>query len=135
MQAVPTSVVKGPDGQYYVSQLTGFPFPPGGANIYRVDPTTGAVSTFATGFTNLMDLAFGRDGTLYAIEIDHDSLLGPLNDGALFTVSRNGVKRQIDLPAGALPFPGGITVGDDGLYISINGGSPGGGAVVRVRLR
>ena len=135
MQAVPTSVNKGPDGQYYVSQLTGFPFPTGGANIYRVDPATGAVSTFATGFTNLMDLAFGRDGTLYAIEIDHDSLLGPLNDGALFTVSRNGVKRQIDLPAGALPFPGGITVGDDGLYISINGGSPGGGAVVRVRLR
>jgi sugar lactone lactonase YvrE len=135
MQAVPTSVAKGPDGQYYVSQLTGFPFPTGGANIYKVNPATGAVTTFATGFTNLMDLAFGRDGTLYALEIDHDSLLGPLNDGALFTVGRNGEKRQITLPAGALPFPGGIAVGDDGLYVTINSGSPGEGAVVRIRLR
>ncbi|HET9557184.1 MAG TPA: ScyD/ScyE family protein, partial [Actinomycetota bacterium] len=38
MQAVPTSVVKGPDGAYYVGQLTGFPFPPGGANVFRVVP-------------------------------------------------------------------------------------------------
>ena len=37
---VPTSVaaVKGYDGAYYISQLTGFPFPKGAANIYRVDP-------------------------------------------------------------------------------------------------
>ena len=41
-QTVPTSVVKGPDGFYYVSQLTGFPFPVGAANIFRVNPTTGA---------------------------------------------------------------------------------------------
>ena len=33
MQAVPTSVEKGRDGWYYVSQLTGFPFPVGGASI------------------------------------------------------------------------------------------------------
>ena len=30
---VPTSVVRGPDGALYVSQLTGFPFQPGAANI------------------------------------------------------------------------------------------------------
>ncbi len=134
MQAVPTSVVRGPDGQYYVSQLTGFPFPTGGANIYRVNPATGAVSTFATGFTNLMDLAFGRDGTLYALEIDHDSLLGPGNEGALFAVSPRGEKQRIALPAGALPFPGGITVGRDGVYVSTNSGSPGSGQVVRLRI-
>ena len=38
--------------------------------------------------------------------------------------SRDGAKRQIDLPAGALPFPGGIAVGDDGLYVTINARSP-----------
>ena len=81
MQAVPTSVVKGPDGQYYVSQLTGFPFPVGGANVYRVNPRTAPTSVVASGFTNIMDLAFGRDGTLYVLEIDHDSLLGPSNGG------------------------------------------------------
>jgi hypothetical protein len=133
MQAVPTSVVLGPDRQYYVSQLTGFPFPVGGANIFKVDPRTGSQTIFASGFTNLMDLAFGRDGTLYALEIDHDSLLGPGNEGALFTVNRKGEKRQISLPAGTLPFPGGLAVGRDGIYVSINGGSPGTGGVVRVR--
>jgi hypothetical protein len=136
MQAVPTSVVHGPDHQYYVSQLTGFPFPVGGANIYRVDPRTGAVSVFASGFTNLMDLAFGRDGTLYALEIDHDSLLNPdSNEGALYAVSRTGETRQIALPAGSLPMPGGITVGTDGLYVTINSGSNGDGRVVRIRAR
>ena len=37
-QAVPTAVTRGPDGAFYVSQLTGFPFPVGEANIYRVAP-------------------------------------------------------------------------------------------------
>ena len=135
LQAVPTSVVKGPDGFYYVSQLTGFPFPVGAANIYRVNPTTGAKTVFASGFTNLMDLAFGRDGTLYALEIDHDSLIGPLNEGALYSVSRSGTKRQIALPEGSLPFPGGLAIDDGDFYVSINAGSPGGGKVIRIHLR
>jgi hypothetical protein len=29
-----------------------------------VDPKTGEAEVFASGFTNLMDLAFGKDGTL-----------------------------------------------------------------------
>ena len=132
MQAVPTSVVRGPDGSLYVSQLTGFPFPLGGANIYKVDPASGAVSTFATGFTNLMDLTFGSDGTLYAIEIDHDSLLGGSNEGALWKVDRSGAKEQIALPAGSLPMPGGITFRKDALYVSVDSGSPGYGRVVRI---
>ena len=133
MQAVPTSVVMGPDGQYYVSQLTGFPFPTGGANVYRVNPRTGAVSVFASGFTNIMDLAFGKNGTLYVLEIDHDGLLGGSTDGGLFTVSQGGTKRQIALPPGTLTMPGGIAVGKDGLYITNNSGSPGGGQVLRVQ--
>jgi hypothetical protein len=134
-QAVPTSVVVGPDHQYYVSQLTGFPFTPGVANIYRVDPRTGAQTVFASGFTNLMDLAFGRDGTLYALEIDHDGLLAGGNEGAIFAIDRSGNKRQLALPPSTLPMPGGLTVGSDALYVSTNGGSPGGGQVVRISLR
>lgn len=133
MQAVPTSVVKGPDRQYYVSQLTGFPFPPGAANVYRVNPRTGAVTVFASGFTNIMDLAFGRNGTLYVLEIDHDGLLGGSTDGGLFAVSRDGTKRQIVLAPGTLTMPGGIAVGKDGLYVTNNAGSPGGGQVLRIR--
>ena len=133
MQAVPTSVVEGPDHQYYVSQLTGFPFPPGAANVYRVDPRTGAVTVFASGFTNIMDLAFGKNGTLYVLEIDHDGLLSGSTDGGLFAVSRDGTKRQIVLPAGKLTMPGGIAVGKDGLYVTNKAGSPGGGEVLRIR--
>jgi hypothetical protein len=135
MQAVPTSVVLGPDHRYYVSQLTGFPFPVGGANVFRVDPRSGDRSVVASGFTNIMDLAFGRDGTLYVLEIDHDSLLGGSTDGAIFAISRHGKTRQIELPPGTLTEPGGITVGKDGLYVTNNGGSPGGGQVLRIRAR
>jgi hypothetical protein len=134
MQAVPTSVVVGPDRQYYVSQLTGFPFPPGGANVFKVNPRTGAVTVFASRFTNIMDLAFGKNGTLYVLEIDHDGLLEGSTDGGLFAVSRNGTKRQIALVPGTLTMPGGIAVGRDGLYVTNNAGSPGGGQVLRMRV-
>jgi hypothetical protein len=135
MQAVPTAVVEGPRGDYYVSQLTGFPFPVGGANVYRVDPRTGATAVAASGFTNIMDIAFARDHTLYVLEFDHDGLLGPSSEGALFTVSRKGTKRQVDLPPGTLTQPGGIAVGRDGIYVSNNTGSPGAGQVLRIRTR
>ncbi|MDT0641709.1 ScyD/ScyE family protein [Zunongwangia sp. F363] len=37
-QAVPTTVVIGPDGYYYVGELKGFPAPTGEANIWRIAP-------------------------------------------------------------------------------------------------
>jgi hypothetical protein len=135
MQAVPTSVVEGRDGYYYVSQLTGFPFPPGGANVYRVNPHTGESTVAASGFTNLMDLAFGRDGTLYVLSIDADGLLNPGTDGALWTVSRHGRTKRIELPAGTLTMPGGIVVDrHETLYVTNRAGSPGDGQVLRIDL-
>ena len=89
MQAVPTGVVKGPDGFYYVSQLTGFPFPLGGAKVFRVDPRTGDYTTFASGFTNIMDLDFGR--RRHAVRARDRQRLDPRpggTDGGLWTVSR-----------------------------------------------
>jgi hypothetical protein len=137
-QAVPTGVVKGPDGFYYVSQLTGFPFPVGGANVFRVDPRTGAYTVYASGFTNIMDLDFGDDGTLYVLEIDHDSLfppVGPSNEGGLWTVSRRGEMRQVELPAGTLTEPGGIAVGRHGeLYVTNHAREAGVGEVLRIDL-
>ena len=142
MQAVPTGVVKGPDGALYMSQLTGFPFPIGGANVYRVDPRTGAVSIYATGFTNIMDLDFGRNGTLYVLEIDADSLIppiGPSTDGGLFTVPwHRGAPvdgTPVALPAGTLTEPGGIAVGKRGeLYVSNHSREDKVGEVLRISL-
>jgi hypothetical protein len=46
MQSVPTTVVDGKDGWLYVGELTGFPFPVGGANVYRVLRDGGLMQTY-----------------------------------------------------------------------------------------
>jgi hypothetical protein len=135
MQTVPTGVVAGPDGAYYMSQLTGFPFPVGGAKVFRVDPRSGAASTYASGFTMAMDLAFGRDGTLYVLEIDSDTLLNPGTDGAIWAVPKRGTPRKLALPAGTLTEPGGIAVGHRGdLFVSNHSREAGNGEVLRIDL-
>ena len=98
-----------------------------------MNPRTGAATVFASGFTNIMDLAFGKNGTLYVLEIARNGLLSGSPEGGLFAVSRHGTKRQIVLPAGKLTMPGGIAVGKDGLYVTNKAGSPGGGEVLRIR--
>jgi hypothetical protein len=65
--AVPTTVEEGPDGVLYVGELTGFPFPIGGANVYRVVPPA-APQVFLTGFTMVIDIAWGRDGSLFVLQ-------------------------------------------------------------------
>jgi hypothetical protein len=128
--------VSGRDGAYYVSQLTGFPFPVGGASVFRVDPRTGAYTTYAGGFTNAMDLAFGRDGTLYVLEIDSDSLLQPSREGGLWAVPPGGgTPQRVELPAGTLTEPGGIAVGRHGqLFVSNHAREAGNGQVLEIEL-
>jgi sugar lactone lactonase YvrE len=116
MQAVPTSVAIGPDGAYYVGQLTGFPFPVGGANVYRVVPGE-EPTVYASGFTNIIDIAFGRDGSLWVLEIATNSLLadGP---GGLWKVPPGGGTGTLVL-TDPLVLPGAVEVAPDGaLYIS-----------------
>lgn len=68
MNSVPTNVVVGPDGYYYVSELTGFPFPVDAARVYQVTPD-GDVEIYAEGFTNGIDLAFDSAGRLHVLEL------------------------------------------------------------------
>jgi hypothetical protein len=134
MNAVPTGIVAGPGGAYYMSQLTGFPFPLGGAKIFKIDPLTGAATTYASGFTNVMDLDFGRDGTLYVLEIDHDSLLAGTKEGAIWAVPPNGgTPERITLPDGKLIEPGGLAVaGRRTLVVSNHGREAGNGEVLEI---
>jgi hypothetical protein len=137
MQAVPTGVVRGPDGAIYVSQLTGFPFPIGGARIFRIDPRTGVVKTYARGFTNAMDLAFGRDGTLYVLEIRHASLLSMTDtSGAILAVPPGGgTPVPVTLPQNTtLTEPGGIAYAGGKLYVSNHAREAGAGEVLMVSL-
>jgi hypothetical protein len=97
-QAVPTSVVKGPDGAYYVGQLTGLPFPPGGANVFRVVPGH-APKVYAGGFTNIIDIAFDKRGRLYVLEIATGGLLntpeGELPAGRPVRVNSDGSRTTL----------------------------------------
>jgi hypothetical protein len=130
MQPVPTSVAVGPDNALYVGQLTGFPFPVGGANVYRVVPGS-APEVFATGFTNIIGIAFDRQGALYVLEISHNSLLSGNPVGALFRVV-NGEKEE--LVPGTLISPGGMAIARDGsIYVSRFATLPNAGDVVRIR--
>ena len=127
-------MVEGPDGALYVGQLTGFPFPVGGANVYRVVPGS-APTVYASGFTNIIDIAFDRQGNLYVLEIDQDSILFPQNappfDGRLVRVNTDGTKDV--LVDEGLFAPGGIVIGKDGAaYVTTGTVLPGGGAVVRI---
>jgi len=130
MQAVPTSVVKGPDGAYYVGELTGFPFEVGAARVWRIkrghDP-----EVFATGFTNIIDLAF-RGHQLYVLEIAHNGLLSGDPTGALIRVRPNG-SHDIVLTE-PLVTPGGLALRGGNAYISNCGTCPGTGEILRVPL-
>ncbi len=70
---MPTSLTVGPDGALYVGELTGGPFPVGGASVWRL--ADGEQTQYATGFTNIMGLGFAPDGTLYVAEMVHDGLM------------------------------------------------------------
>jgi len=132
---VPTSVAIGPDGAYYVGMLTGFPFLAGTATVERVVPGE-APTTYAGGFTNIMDVAFGPDGTLYVLEIAHAGLTAPTEGGppmgGLWSVAADGGEPQL-IASDGLVMPGGLAVDADGVvYVSTCSVCPGGGGIVSV---
>jgi hypothetical protein len=130
-QSVPTGVVRGPDGAAHVGQLTGFPFPVGAANVFRVvGAETPTVQ--AKGFTNIVDVAYGPDGSFYVLQISSNGLTAaPPNPGELIRIAKNGT--QTELAAGQLTEPTGVTVAKNGdVYVANQGGSPGDGQVVRI---
>lgn len=67
-EPVPTDVEVGPDGNYYVSSLPGFPEAPGTGSVFRVT-RSGSVELVATGFSGAVDLAVTEDGTIYVAEL------------------------------------------------------------------
>lgn len=136
MQAVPNAVAVGPDGAFYVGQLTGFPFPTGGARVYRVVPGQ-APTMYAEGFTNIIDIAFGADGSLYVLELAAKGLLqaeAPGGDftGALVRVAPNGT--QAVVASTGLIAPTGLAIGPDGIYVATMGVFAGQGMIMRLDL-
>lgn len=131
IQSVPTSVAHAPGGGYYVGQLTGFPFPVGGASVWHVKRGE-APTAVASGFTQITDLAVGEDGSLYVVEIATGTLAGPPTPGALIRVRPDGTREE--LAAGTLTAPFGLALTRDAAYVSENATSAGTGQVVRIPL-
>jgi hypothetical protein len=124
--SVPTSVVRGPDGAYYVGELTGGPFTPDLARVYRVVPGH-APEVYGPTFSFIIDLAWGPDGHLYVLQFA--SLPGNSGPGILYRLEADGTKTPVvtDLIA-----PGGVEFGPDGaLYISNKSVLAGAGEVLR----
>jgi hypothetical protein len=131
-EAVATSVTVGADGYWYVGELRGFPATPGTSQVWRIAPgsvnavcdpeapATGACRRYADGFTSIVDLGAGPDGSIYVVELVKRSWLQwelglvdpPL--GGLFRIPPGGGS-PVELAAGELVLPGGVDVGKDGV--------------------
>jgi len=144
-QAVPTSVAIGPDGSYYVGELKGFPAPTGESRIWRVAPGASSAEcgvspdcalVFDGGFTSIIDLAFGPDGSLYVAELDEASWAAVeiFQTPAGGTINACDVATQAcDEVATGIPILTAITFGKDGaLWATRNALIPGQAEVFEV---
>lgn len=126
--SVPTCVAVGPDGAYYVGELTGVPFAVGAARIYRVVPGQ-QPEIFLQGFTAIIDIAFAPDGNLYVLQFATGP--GLSGNGALIRVDPDGTRTTI-ASAGLLA-PTSVAIDRDGrLYVSNRGIFPSAGEVLRI---
>lgn len=135
-EAVATSVTVGADGFYYVGELRGFPATPGTSQVWRIAPGSvnavcdpeaprkGACRRYADGFTSIVDLGAGRDGSLYVLELVKQSWLqwelGLVDPpvGGLFRIRKRGRSPQ-ELVPDQLVLPGGVDVDKHGkVYVT-----------------
>jgi hypothetical protein len=130
--SVPTAIAVGPDGAYYVGELTGVPFLAGQARIWRLAPGR-EPEAFCSGFSYIIDLDFDRHGNLYVLEHARGAN-GPFADttGQLLRVGRDC--RAMPVRTG-LPAPMSVAIGPDGnAYVSLSGDGPTSGEVRRIAL-
>jgi sugar lactone lactonase YvrE len=128
---VPTTVARGPDGALYVGLLTGVPFAPGAASVYRVVPGE-APTEFVGGFKAITDLAFDDDGNLYVLEHSTGGPFFSPNTGKLTRVAPPPALTKAEVRSG-LNRPTSVAVGPDGaIFVTNNGVFPGIGEVLKI---
>ncbi|MEQ8959046.1 MAG: ScyD/ScyE family protein, partial [Coleofasciculus sp. C2-GNP5-27] len=132
MESVPTSITVGPDDAFYMGELTGFPYPEGGARVFRLN-SENQPEVYAEGFTNIIDLEFDPEGNLFVLEYATNSILSGDPTGALIRVAPDGTRTT--LLDQELRFPTALAVGsDNSIYVSNNGFVGGQGEILRVDL-
>lgn len=126
--SVPTAVALGPDGAYYISELSGAPFLPNAARIYRL--VTGQAPTiFQSNLTDVTDLAFDSAGNLYVLE---HSTCGPFfcAPGDLLKIAPGGARTTI---VGGLDRPTALLLGPGGSFLVSRGTTAGSGQVLWIQ--
>lgn len=125
--SVPDALAVGPDGAYYVGELSGMPFAVGAANIYRVAAGQ-SPQVYLTRFTAIIDLAFAGDGSLYVLQ--HASGPGLSGPGELIKVSPDGTRTIV---SDKLDHPTALLIGRRGvLYVTNHGTTNSGGELLRL---
>jgi hypothetical protein len=131
IRAVPTSVVQGPDGAFYVGELTGTPFFAGEARVWRVRPGQ-PPTVYADGFTTIVDLAFDDRGRLVVLQTGNDPF-DTEQEGAIIRVDRHG--NRTVLASAGLPNPGGMAMAGDGVFYVTSRMASGGGVGRLLKVR
>lgn len=116
-QTVPTGLAIGSDGFLYIAQLSGFPFAPGSADVFRYDFDNNQVTTFSSGFSNLVDIAAGPDNSLYLLQYRNDFWAS-----ATGSILRLGLDGSVETLFSGLTNPTALAVAPDGtIYVTNNG--------------
>lgn len=135
---VPTSIDIGPDGNLYVSFLTPFPFPEGGARIDVISPDGDLVKQYM-GLTLAVNVVVTDDGAIYAVEFgrfdlaiaDADTSPWVPNSGRVVMVSDEGITPVAE----GLNFPYALAQNADGNWLVTNSSAysaPGTGEVLLI---
>jgi hypothetical protein len=114
INTVPTSVAQGPDGAFYVGELTGAPFYPGEARVWRVVPGQ-PPAVYAQGFTTIIDLVFDPQGRLLVLGTAPDPF-DTTGEGTLTRIESNGQRTVIFGPGDGVLDPGGVALAGDGVF-------------------
>lgn len=148
-EGVATSVTVGADGYYYVGELRGFPATPGTSQIWRIAPDSvdaicdpeapdvGPCQRYADGFTSIVDLEAGPDGSLYVVELVKQGwlqwelgLVDPPIGGVYRIPPGGGIPEE--LAPNTLILPGGVAVDRNGdVYVTTPVFGP--GSVIRIQ--
>jgi DNA-binding beta-propeller fold protein YncE len=111
LEAVPTDIEYGPDGQLYVTSLPGGPEDGSlGLNgrVLKIDPTTGHVSTVAGGLLSPTGVAVASNGDVYVAQLFR---------GVISKIKAGKHKARTYL---RIPFPAALEVTPTGLLATIN---------------
>lgn len=128
-QAVPTGIVQGPDGAYYIAELGGLQT--GASQIWRLVPGH-KPTLFASGFTALIDLAIDAHGDLLALSYTGGfGATGP-TPGSLQRIDLHTAKATPVTTDGDLATPTALAVGPGNRIYVAEGADSGNAQLVQL---